>query len=49
MRVGGSKLTKGCTVYVPRAVREALDLKEGDELEWHVEERRIVVKKAGKS
>jgi len=47
MRIGTSKLSVGYTTYVPRAVREALSLREGDEIEWHVEKQRIVVKKAG--
>ena len=46
VKIGRSKIMKKNVVVIPKAVREALGLKEGDVIEWHVEEGKIVIKKA---
>ena len=46
MKIGRSKIMQKNVVVIPKAVREALGLKVGDIIEWHVEEGKIVVKKA---
>ena len=44
--IAKTKVSKGNLTVVPKPVREALNIKEGDILEWHVENGKIVVKKS---
>jgi len=46
VKIGESKLSKGYLTTVPKAVREALDLEVGSRLEWHIENQKVVLKKA---
>jgi antitoxin PrlF len=41
-----SKLTSKAQTTVPLAVRHALDVKEGDELAYVIEEGRVILAKA---
>jgi len=41
-----SKLTSKAQTTIPQAVRNALDLKEGDELAYSIEGGRVVISKA---
>ncbi len=45
VKVGETKLTSKYLVTVPKAVREALELKRGDIIEWHIEGDKVVVRK----
>ena len=39
-----SKVSKGYLTVVPKAIREASEVREGDILEWSLEGARIVVR-----
>ena len=39
-----SKVSKGYLTVVPKAIREASEVREGDILEWYLEGARIVVR-----
>jgi antitoxin PrlF len=41
-----SKLTSKAQTTIPQAVRAALDLKQGDEIAYAIEDRRVVMTKA---
>ena len=41
-----SKLTSKAQTTIPQAVRNALDVKEGDELAYEIEKGRVVLTKA---
>jgi len=45
MKIGESRISKKFLLTLPRAVREALDLRVGDTIEWHVERQRLIVRK----
>lgn len=45
MKIGESKVTRGTITTIPKSVRLALKIKEGDVIEWHVEDGKIVVRK----
>lgn len=45
MKVAETRINKKNMTTVPRAVREALELRVGDVIEWHIENERIVVRK----
>mgnify|MGYP000288813315 CR=1 FL=1 len=45
MKVGETKLSSNYLVTVPKAIREALGLKKGDIIEWHIEGDKVVVRK----
>lgn len=41
-----SKLTSKAQTTIPQAVRNALHLREGDEIVYHIEEDRVVLTRA---
>ncbi len=45
MKVAESRISPKHTTTVPKSIREALDLKVGDVIEWHVKEEKVIVKK----
>jgi len=45
MKIGESRISKKFLLTLPRAVREALNLRVGDTIEWHVERQRLIVRK----
>jgi len=45
MKIGESKVSSKFLLTLPRAVREALGLRVGDVVEWHVEQQQVVLKK----
>lgn len=47
LKVAETKVYAGNKTAIPKAVLEALGLKIGDYIEWHVEEEKIVVRKRG--
>ena len=36
MKIGESKISQRGSVVIPKAVREALGLKDGEFIEWHI-------------
>lgn len=48
VKIGESKITRN-SVFLPKSVRIALDLKDGDVVEWWVEGGKIVIRKKGSS
>ena len=44
-----SKLTSEAQTVIPEAVRSALDLSEGDEIAYRIEDGRVVLTKAERS
>jgi AbrB family looped-hinge helix DNA binding protein len=45
MKLGQTKVLGNMTVTVPKVVREALNLKAGDYLEWHVVNQEVIVRR----
>jgi len=45
MKIGESKVSQRGSVVIPKAIREALNVKEGESVEWYVEDEEIMVKK----
>jgi len=45
MKVGESKVSQRGSVVVLKAIREALEIQEGDFLEWHITDQTVVVQK----
>jgi len=45
VKVAETKVYRGNKTSIPSAVMEALSLKVGDRVEWHVEGEKIIVKK----
>ncbi|MCR6691416.1 MAG: AbrB/MazE/SpoVT family DNA-binding domain-containing protein [archaeon YNP-LCB-003-016] len=46
-RLASTKLMKKLVVTVPKVVREMLDLKPGDYVDWSIEDSKIIVTKGG--
>jgi bifunctional DNA-binding transcriptional regulator/antitoxin component of YhaV-PrlF toxin-antitoxin module len=46
VKVAETKVYRGNKTAVPSAVMEALSLKVGDTVEWHIEDEKVVVKKS---
>jgi bifunctional DNA-binding transcriptional regulator/antitoxin component of YhaV-PrlF toxin-antitoxin module len=46
VKVAETKVYRGNKTSIPSAVMEALSLKVGDMVEWHVEDEKVVVKKS---
>jgi len=44
-RLSDTKVSEKNLTTVPKAVRNFLDVGEGDRVEWHVEDGQIVVRK----
>ena len=44
-----SRITSKAQTTIPRAVREALDLKQGDELNYEIDGDRVILTRAGVS
>lgn len=40
MKIGESKISQRGSTVLPKAVREALNVKDGDYVEWHIVPRR---------
>jgi len=38
-----SKLKRGYKITIPKSIREALNIKENSELEWRVEDQKIII------
>ena len=45
MKIAESNVSHKYLVHLPKAVRVALNIKEGDVIEWHIEGEKIIVKK----
>lgn len=45
VKVAETKVYRGNKTSVPPPVMEALSLKVGDTVEWHIEDEKVVVKK----
>jgi len=46
VKVAETKVYKGNKTAVPPAVMEALNLNVGDAVEWHIENEKVILKKA---
>lgn len=44
-KIASSKIMKKYIISIPKAVREALDIKPGDYIEWFVDGDKITIKK----
>ncbi len=44
-KIASSKIMKKYIINIPKAVREALDIKPGDYIDWFVNGDRITIKK----
>ena len=45
MKIDESKISQRGSTVIPTAIRTALNLKEGDYMEWHILNQHIEVKK----
>lgn len=45
MKIAETKVTRRFMTTIPRPIREALNIKLGDVIEWHVENEKVVVRK----
>ena len=48
MKVGGTKITSKGQTTIPLEVRKALNVKTGEEVEWHIVKTMVVVNKERK-
>jgi len=48
VKVGESRISEAWLAYVPKAIRLALQIDAGDELEWYIENEEVIVKKKKK-
>jgi bifunctional DNA-binding transcriptional regulator/antitoxin component of YhaV-PrlF toxin-antitoxin module len=46
VKVAETKVYKNNKTSIPSAIMEALSLKVGDTVEWHIEDEKVVVKKS---
>lgn len=44
-RIASTKLMRKCTVTVPKSVREFLELKPGDYIDWFIENDKVIIMK----
>lgn len=44
-KIASSKVMKKYIINIPKAVREALDVRPGDYIDWFVDGDKIVIKK----
>ncbi|MDI9609734.1 MAG: AbrB/MazE/SpoVT family DNA-binding domain-containing protein [Archaeoglobales archaeon] len=45
MKVASSKVMKKNIISLPKIVREVLELKPGDYVEWFIENKKVVLRK----
>lgn len=46
-RLAKSKVMSKNTVTIPKAIREILEIKVGEYIDWYIENDRIIVRKSG--